>query len=399
VSGTTTTISIGNYFEWTVTEAPTATMKTYYYAGAIRIAMRTDGGDPQWLLGDHLGSTGLVYDGEATVRQGYMPWGEMRFVDGAGELPTTFRYTGQREEEGIGLYFYGARWYDAALGRFVSADTMVPGPGNTLAFDRYSYVMNNPLRYSDPSGYKACDNEFDDDCKGGYGGAYYDMTFEERLPIIIDRYNIELRGNWSLQNMLYVYKAVIKVGMALARQASSPISASAAFNAVYNATAANPVVFQWGNCRHCMGGGGYTYGARSITFASLSTVSAMRAINNIIHELGHAFDWAMKETVGENNMPRNLLNSYWKTNPFPRRPMEYNDSDGGYYGLAGPRNVREWHQNPSGDPNEEFADTFLAWASDAWETNSSGASTIGAQDRINFMNAWMSMYVNTGIIQ
>jgi RHS repeat-associated protein len=153
LTGTTTTIYIGNYFEWTVTEAPTATTKTYYYAGAVRIAMRTNNGDPQWLLGDHLGSTSLVYDGTATVRQGYMPWGEQRFVDGAGELPTTFRFTGQREEAGIGLYFYGARWYDAALGRFVQADTVIPGSRNPNALDRYLYAFGNPLIYIDPSGH------------------------------------------------------------------------------------------------------------------------------------------------------------------------------------------------------------------------------------------------------
>jgi RHS repeat-associated protein len=119
--------------------------------------MRTDNGDPQWLLGDHLGSTSLVYDGTETVRQGYMPWGEMRFVDGAGELPTTFRYTGQREEEGIGLYFYGARWYDSALGRFTQPDNIIPDPSNSKDLDRYAYVRDNPVQYKDPSGHDPWD--------------------------------------------------------------------------------------------------------------------------------------------------------------------------------------------------------------------------------------------------
>jgi RHS repeat-associated protein len=70
-----------------------------------------------------------------------------------GSMPTTFRYIGQRQEPGIGLYYYGAMWYDAGLGRFVSADTIVPGTGNPQAWDRYAYVNNNPLRYIDPSGH------------------------------------------------------------------------------------------------------------------------------------------------------------------------------------------------------------------------------------------------------
>jgi len=50
------------------------------------------------------------------------------------------------------LYFYNARWYDPTLRRFVQADTIVPEPGNPQSLNRYSYVLNNPLVYIDPSG-------------------------------------------------------------------------------------------------------------------------------------------------------------------------------------------------------------------------------------------------------
>jgi len=49
----------------------------------------------------------------------------------------------------FGLMYYNARWYDPALGRFVQADTIVPQPGDVRGWDRYAYVENNPLRYSD----------------------------------------------------------------------------------------------------------------------------------------------------------------------------------------------------------------------------------------------------------
>ncbi|RLC55581.1 MAG: hypothetical protein DRI80_17590, partial [Chloroflexota bacterium] len=68
-------------------------------------------------------------------------------------LPTAYRYTGQRLEAVIGLYYYRARWYDPALGRFISADTVVPNPGNPQDLNRYAYVRNNPLRYTDPTGH------------------------------------------------------------------------------------------------------------------------------------------------------------------------------------------------------------------------------------------------------
>jgi RHS repeat-associated protein len=51
-----------------------------------------------------------------------------------------------------GLYYYGARYYDPTIGRFISADTIVPSSMNPQALNRYSYVYNNPLKYIDPTG-------------------------------------------------------------------------------------------------------------------------------------------------------------------------------------------------------------------------------------------------------
>jgi RHS repeat-associated protein len=155
--GITTTVYLGNYFEMSVSGAITSTVK-YYYAGADRIAMRQNGGAVKWLLGDHLGSTSLVYDGSQAIRQGYEAWGERRFILGGEELPTTFRYTGQREDASIGLYYYGARWYDPVLVRFIQPDNFVPGLGNPTSFDRFSYTYNNPLVYIDPSGHSPWDS-------------------------------------------------------------------------------------------------------------------------------------------------------------------------------------------------------------------------------------------------
>ncbi len=74
----------------------------------------------------------------------------------SGLFPTDRRFTGQRWEATLGLYDYRARFYDPALGRFLQPDPIVPEPGNPQALNRYAYVNNNPLRYTDPSGYAAC---------------------------------------------------------------------------------------------------------------------------------------------------------------------------------------------------------------------------------------------------
>jgi RHS repeat-associated protein len=81
----------------------------------------------------------------------YLPFGGTRWESGA--TPTDFQFTGQRQEAGFGLYDYHARYYDPLLGRFVSADAVVPGVGNPQALNRYSYVNNNPLKYIDPTGH------------------------------------------------------------------------------------------------------------------------------------------------------------------------------------------------------------------------------------------------------
>ena len=59
----------------------------------------------------------------------------------------------QRWDSALALYDYRARYYDPALGRFISADPVVPEPGNPQALNRYAYVYNNPLRYLDDGGH------------------------------------------------------------------------------------------------------------------------------------------------------------------------------------------------------------------------------------------------------
>jgi RHS repeat-associated protein len=77
----------------------------------------------------------------------YLPFGGTR----SGNVPTDKKFTGQRLDN-TGLYYYGARYYDPLIGRFISPDTIIPNPANPQSFNRYSYCLNNPLRYVDPSG-------------------------------------------------------------------------------------------------------------------------------------------------------------------------------------------------------------------------------------------------------
>jgi len=69
-----------------------------------------------------------------------------------GTLGTDKRFTGQRLDN-TGLYYYGARYYDPTIGRFISADSIVHNYGNPQSLNRYSYCLDNPLKYIDPTGH------------------------------------------------------------------------------------------------------------------------------------------------------------------------------------------------------------------------------------------------------
>jgi RHS repeat-associated protein len=150
---------VSNTGAWAEASTVVVQVTKYYTFAGQRVAMRS-GDQVSYLHGDHLGSTSLVTDDQsgAVGRQWYFPYGETRHASGSltadyGPGTTDYRFTGQRNEGTIGLYDYRARFYDPVLGRFVQADTVVPEPGNPRDLNRYAYVRNSPLRYTDPSGH------------------------------------------------------------------------------------------------------------------------------------------------------------------------------------------------------------------------------------------------------
>lgn len=79
----------------------------------------------------------------------YHPYGQERWS--LGGSPTDFGFTAQRNEASFGLMDYNARYYLPVLGRFISPDTIVLEPTSLSGFNRYRYVRNSPLMYTDPS--------------------------------------------------------------------------------------------------------------------------------------------------------------------------------------------------------------------------------------------------------
>jgi hypothetical protein len=73
------------------------------------------------------------------------------------------------------LYFYNARWYDSYITQFSQPDSIIPDPYNSQDWNRYAYALNNPLKYTDPTGHKYClqDDKCDDNILTGSGKDFF----------------------------------------------------------------------------------------------------------------------------------------------------------------------------------------------------------------------------------
>ncbi len=108
-----------------------------------------------YTFGNHLGSVSVVANetGEVT-RYVYEPYGEVLRGRSTGTDVITHKFTDRQADASTGLLYYGARYYDPELGRFITADTVIPGAGSDpQGLNRYAYVLNNPLKLVDPSGH------------------------------------------------------------------------------------------------------------------------------------------------------------------------------------------------------------------------------------------------------
>jgi len=144
--------------------------RTTYGLGGSTVALHregqlTPGGpyieEPYYMHGNHLGSMTLLTDeaGAVVDQARYYPFGGYRMEPTEGI--TDIGFTGHRQDnlgwENTGLIYMGARYYDPLLRRFISADTIVPEPEETMAYNRFAYVNQNPVNLVDPTGRCAVD--------------------------------------------------------------------------------------------------------------------------------------------------------------------------------------------------------------------------------------------------
>jgi len=116
------------------------------------------GADWTFVLPDALGSVRQETDaaGAVTAAREWSPYGEelaLSEAEGIGGAQAGLGFTGEWFDTGVGLQYLRARWYDDAIGRFTSPDSIVPDFYAPQNLNDYAYVLGNPLMYTDPTGY------------------------------------------------------------------------------------------------------------------------------------------------------------------------------------------------------------------------------------------------------
>lgn len=134
----------------------------YYVGNDIVITQKSNGDSTHYLHKDHLGSVVSVSDesGNIITQAIYDPWGKRTEIYTASLLsdlkiapPSDRGFTGHKHLEGLNIIHMKGRIYDPTLGRFMQADPHIQAPLNSQNYNRYSYVLNNPMSYTDPSGF------------------------------------------------------------------------------------------------------------------------------------------------------------------------------------------------------------------------------------------------------
>jgi len=140
--------------------------KHYLSAGGALVGLYISRSDAtqatRYFHQDHLGSLTLVTDASGAVieRLAYDAWGKRRFPNGSDDTGNTLNpastdrgFTAHEHLDELTLIHMNGRIYDPVLARFMTPDPFVQNVGDLQAHNRYSYVLNNPLAYTDPSGY------------------------------------------------------------------------------------------------------------------------------------------------------------------------------------------------------------------------------------------------------
>ncbi len=132
----------------------------------------------------------------------------------------------------IGLYYYVARFYDPVISHFAQADTLIPEPGMSVAYDRYAYVQWNPIRYNDPTGHYLVEGDWLSPDSGTYSAGYYQygntVLLDPEDAALIYGVAIPMRVTWATiidpNNEFRLYAPGLMLGIADTGKSMPPSS-------------------------------------------------------------------------------------------------------------------------------------------------------------------------------
>jgi RHS repeat-associated protein len=299
----------------------------------------------------------------------YKAFGEVRYS--SGTTPTKYQYTGQYSYGAeFGLSFYNARWVDHYLNHFAQPDSIVPDPYNSQDWDRYAFVRNNPVRYTDPSGRTACPDIYDFCGQIIFRGPVTITILQQQLA----RYGVTLKAAgsavWSLGEATSAYLGVSDLGSALSRVSGQ--AATTIFRRAFGRMA-----FTLRNDMEYFGRG----------WEGNIELQAGRVTSRlVVHELGHSFERRLVVNAGgiytDDNpvvmliregvydASGNLVTGHGGSS----RYNGYEATDNGYYCdsyIGGcqyhSRDVPGWNNE-----YEDWADIFMNWTYGSFFPNPAG---------------------------
>jgi RHS repeat-associated protein len=142
-----------------------------------------------YLHKDSLGSIDTITNQSGIVLQrlAYQPHGKQITQNWYNETVSTplvkRGYTGHEHIKEFSVIHMNGRVFDPTIARFLSADPYIQAPFNTQSFNRYTYTLNNPLKYTDPSGYNWDSNWGSTESIGFDGGT---VSFDQRGNYSVD---------------------------------------------------------------------------------------------------------------------------------------------------------------------------------------------------------------------
>lgn len=183
--GSLISTTIYSHDNYEVITAGSTTRKLHYIntpsgLSAIYVDNSTTANDTMYFIHkDHIGSFDLITNDQDTSKSylSFDPWGKRRHPSNwdYDDVPTNYiferGFTGHEHIDHFGLINMNGRMYDPALGMMLGPDNFVSQPFNTQNYDRYSYALNNPLIYTDPTGNYV--RQFEWERQGG--GSNYDF--------------------------------------------------------------------------------------------------------------------------------------------------------------------------------------------------------------------------------